>query len=150
MSQFKNSDDYKLYYTDTDSIYIDKPLDNKWVGKNLGQLKLENIFKKATFLAPKVYGGVLSNSMEDTKVKGFKNHVKYNKLKSLLNKNKNLLLEHEKWFRNIKEGNITIKKQLYTLLPTENKRQLIYKNNKLIATKSFKINLTKNIIKESK
>jgi|SRR5882757_4224486 len=29
MSQFKKSDDYNLYYTDTDSIYIDKPLNDK-------------------------------------------------------------------------------------------------------------------------
>ena len=25
MAQFKNSNDFKLYYSDTDSIYIDKP-----------------------------------------------------------------------------------------------------------------------------
>ena len=65
----------------------------------------------------------------------------------MLVKNKNLLLEQEKWFRSIQEGNITIKKQLYTLQssPTENKRQLIYKNNKLIGTKPFTID-NKNII----
>jgi hypothetical protein len=38
MSQFKNNPDYNLYYTDTDSVYIDKPLadnliDNKVLGK---------------------------------------------------------------------------------------------------------------------
>ena len=32
--------------------------------------------------------------------------------------NKSLILDQDKWFRNISEGNITIKKQLYTLLPT--------------------------------
>jgi len=53
MSHFKNKDDYKLYYTDTDSIYIDKPLDSKFIGSELGQLKLENVFNEATFLAPK-------------------------------------------------------------------------------------------------
>ncbi len=60
--------------------------------------------------------------------------------------NKSLILDQDKWFRSIKEGNITIKKQLYTLLPTENKRQLIYKNNKLIATKPFIIDFNRNII----
>src|SRR5882762_1506344 len=95
MTQFKNNEDYNLYYTDTDSIYIDKKLKKKYVGKDLGQLKLENIFKKATFLAPKVYGGMLTSG-EITKVKGFKNHVKYKQLKSLLSKNNSLLLDQEK------------------------------------------------------
>jgi len=72
--------------------------------------------------------------------------VKYKELKYLLNMNKSLILDQDKWFRSIKEGNITIKKQLYTLLPTENKRQLIYKNNKLIATKPFIIDFNRNII----
>jgi|SRR5882757_6020309 len=107
-------------------------------------MKLENYFNDATFLAPKVYGGVYSTG-EITKVKGFKNHVKYNQLKSLLKKGKSLILDQEKWFRSIEEANITIKNKIYTLLPTENKRQLIYKNNKLIATKPFTID-NKNII----
>jgi len=53
MAQFKNIDNYNLYYTDTDSIYIDKPLDSKFIGPNLGQFKLENIFQEGVFLAPK-------------------------------------------------------------------------------------------------
>jgi len=120
MSHFKNCD-YNLYYTDTDSIYIDKPLNENWVGTDLGQMKLENYFKDATFLAPKVYGGVYSTG-ELTKVKGFKNHVKFKQLKSLLNKNKNLILEHDKWFRSIEKGNITInKKQKTRCAPTKTK-----------------------------
>ncbi len=149
MSKFKNSKDYNLYYTDTDSIYIDKPLDSKFIGSDLGQFKLENIFKYGIFLAPKVYGGLLPANidinppLEITKVKGFKNHVKFNQLKSLLNKNNSLKLEHEKWFRNIEEGNITVKNNCIRRFapPTENKRKLIYKNNKLIGTKAFIINM---------
>jgi hypothetical protein len=57
-----------------------------------------------------------------------------------------LILNQEKWFRNIEEGNITIKQQIYTLLPTENKRQLIYKNNKMVGTKAFSIDLNRNLI----
>jgi len=36
------------------------------------------------------------NKIEITKVKGFKNHIKYKQLKSLLSKNKSLLLDQEK------------------------------------------------------
>jgi len=50
-----------------------------------------------------------------------------------------------KWFRNLSEGQINILEQVYTLKVTENKRQLIYKNNKLIGTKAFKINMRKDI-----
>jgi DNA polymerase type B, organellar and viral len=146
MSKFKNKDNYNLYYTDTDSIYIDKELDPKFVGKDLGQFKLEQIFTEATFVAPKVYGGIIDDNSQITKVKGFKDSIKYNILKSLLNKNEKLILNQEKWFRNIEEGNITIKQQIYTLLPTENKRQLIYKNNKMVGTKAFSIDLNRNLI----
>jgi hypothetical protein len=96
MSKFKNKDNYNLYYTDTDSIYIDKELDPKFVGKDLGQFKLEQIFTEATFVAPKVYGGIIDDNSQITKVKGFKDSIKYNILKSLLNKNEKLILNQEK------------------------------------------------------
>jgi hypothetical protein len=50
MSQFKNNPDYTLYYTDTDSIYINKPLPEYLVSnKILGKMKLEYIIKKLYF-----------------------------------------------------------------------------------------------------
>jgi hypothetical protein len=56
MSQFKNNPDFNLFYTDTDSVYIDKPLSNDLVNsKILGKMKLENVLTRAIFLAPKIY-----------------------------------------------------------------------------------------------
>jgi spore cortex formation protein SpoVR/YcgB (stage V sporulation) len=56
MSQFKNNPNFKLYYTDTDSAYIDRALPDYMVSNTeLGKLKLENICNKAIFLAPKFY-----------------------------------------------------------------------------------------------
>nr|YP_009498209.1 hypothetical protein [Lactarius deliciosus]AWX52995.1 hypothetical protein [Lactarius deliciosus] len=56
MSQFKNNPQFNLFYSDTDSIYIDKPLENNLVSNTeLGLMKLENIIEKAIFLSPKVY-----------------------------------------------------------------------------------------------
>lgn len=47
MSQFKKPDmDYNLYYTDTDSIFIDKPLDPSFIEPEIGKMKLEYIFKE--------------------------------------------------------------------------------------------------------
>jgi len=147
MSQFKSiNNDFNLYYTDTDSIYIDKPLDDSFISNELGKMKLEYIFDEAVFLASKVYGGVIENSSKEIiKIKGFKNKISYDLLKSLLIKDNKLELNQDKWFKNIEEGNITIKNQIYTLIPTENKRQLIYKNNELVDTKPFVIDINKEI-----
>jgi hypothetical protein len=61
MSQFKINPNFNLYYTDTDSIDIDRELDNKFIGTELGKMKLEHIFDDAIFFCfarPKMYGGV--------------------------------------------------------------------------------------------
>jgi hypothetical protein len=60
MSKFKTRNDFNLYYSDTDSIDIDKDkaLDPKFIGPELGKMKLEHIFDDAIYLAPKVYGGI--------------------------------------------------------------------------------------------
>jgi DNA polymerase type B, organellar and viral len=50
MTQFKNNPNFELYYSDTDSIDINKPLPNNCVGKELGKMKLEYIFNEAVFL----------------------------------------------------------------------------------------------------
>src|ERR1700712_4979997 len=147
MSKFKNNSEYNLYYSDTDSIIIDKPLDNKYVGKDIGLMKLENRLNEGVFIAPKVYGGILADGKEFTKVKGFKNNVKYEELKSLLDKDNNSLkLDQDKWFRSLENGTITISNQLYTLRATENKRKLVYVDNKLIKTIPFIINSDKKIV----
>nr|YP_010561577.1 hypothetical protein OSR58_mgp13 [Ganoderma flexipes]UYX56948.1 hypothetical protein [Ganoderma flexipes] len=82
MSYFK---DVNIYYSDTDSICTDKPFPPKYVGPELGQFKLEHVFDEAIFLAPKVWGGKNKN-YESVKVKGLKNPVKFDLLKTLLKK----------------------------------------------------------------
>ena len=57
MSKFKNNPDYNLYYTDTDSIFVDSPLNKKFVISKLGDMKLEYVLKDSIFLAPKFYAG---------------------------------------------------------------------------------------------
>ena len=47
MSVFKNNPLFNLYYTDTDSIVIDKQLPESMVGNKLGQLKLEHVVNRA-------------------------------------------------------------------------------------------------------
>lgn len=137
MTQFKNSEGVNLYYTDTDSIDIDAPLNSKFIGQELGKMKLEHIFEGAVFLAPQVYGGITSQ-YEYVKVKCLKNTISFSQLKPLLIKDTSLKIHQEKWYRNISEGKITIKDELYTLMVTENKRILIYdESNQFVNTKAI-------------
>jgi hypothetical protein len=148
MSQFKNNPDFNLYYSDTDSIYIDKPLDESFISNTiLGKLKLENICKKAIFLSPKVYYLQTEDNKVIYKVKGLKHEVELTKndFESLLYKDAFLEKNQNKWFRNLSEGQINILEQVYTLKVTENKRKLIYKNSRLVSTKAYKIDETKDI-----
>jgi len=41
MHKFKNITDNPLIYTDTDSVVLSNALNEKFIGKNLGQMKLE-------------------------------------------------------------------------------------------------------------
>jgi len=76
MSQFKNNLNFNLYYSDTDSIYIDKPLDESFISNTiLGKLKLEHICNKAIFLSPKVYYLETEDNKIIYKVKGLKHEI---------------------------------------------------------------------------
>src|SRR6267142_47480 len=89
MTQFKNNPDFILYYSDTDSIYIDKPLPPEMVdSKSLGKMKLENVLTKAIFLAPKVYYLETVEGKVIYKVKGLSHKIDLTKqdFESLLNK----------------------------------------------------------------
>jgi len=45
------------YYSDTDSLFIDKPLDSSLIGKELGKFKQEynGVINNALFISPKLY-----------------------------------------------------------------------------------------------
>ena len=148
MSLFKNNQNIVLYYTDTDSIYIDKPLPPEFISSTiLGKLKLENVCSDAIFLAPKVY---CLNTIDNDliyKVKGLKHEVELTMkdFAQLLYKDAFIKKSQTKWMRNLSDGQINILEQVYTLQVTDNKRQLIYKNKKLIGTKAYKIDKSKDI-----
>ena len=66
-------------------------------------------------------------------------------MKSLLEREKSLDLKHQKWFRNISEGEITIREQLYKLTMTESKRDFVYEGDTAVNTKAFYINNDRKI-----
>lgn len=139
MSQFKNRSDFKLFYTDTDSIHIDNPLDNKYIGGDIGKFKLEHIFDKAIYLAPKLYAGKINN-YEFIKAKGLKKAIKFEMLEKLLMENTSLKIDQEKWKRSFSSGTITIKDELYTIMITGNKRIPVFNDEgRYVDTKSITI-----------
>jgi hypothetical protein len=150
MSQFKNNPDFNLYYSDTDSAYIDRPLPKHLVNnKILGKMKLENICKKAIFLAPKVYYLETVDGKIIYKVKGLKHEVELTKndFENLLFKESFLEKIQTKWIKNFSDAHIEVRNEMYTLQVTDNKRKLIYdNNNKLIGTTPYIINDNKEII----
>jgi len=132
MSQFKNNPDFNLYYSDTDSIYIDKPLSKDLVSSNeLGKMKLENTLDKTVFLSPKVYFLLTKDGKIIYKVKGLSHDIDLtlDDFLNLLEKETFLKKIQIKWRKNITDGLISILDQLYTLKVTDNKRKLIYSND---------------------
>jgi len=152
MTQFKNNPKINLYYSDTDSIYVDEDseIDPSFIdNKMLGKLKLENICKKAIFLAPKMYCLETIDNKTIYKVKGLKHEIELTMkdFENLLYKDVFIEKTQTKWIKNLSEAQIKLLESVYTLKVTENKRELVYnKNNKLIGTKPYKINRDKIII----
>jgi len=141
MTYFKNNPLYKIYYSDTDSAAINKPLPSFMVGSALGQFKLEHVVKRAVFLAPKVYGLVTVDGKEIVKIKGITNEVMPNihigDLERLLILDSTKEIIQEKMYKKVIEGEISIQEIAYTLKTTSNKREAIYVNGVFNATKPY-------------
>lgn len=118
----KNSDN--ICCIDTDGIKVTCDLPAHQVGSDLGLMKLEDEFQEATFIAPKVYGGITKEHKMVIKVKGLKEPLSYWQLKTLLYGDP-LIINQSKWFRDFVGGTIQILNQIYTLACNENKRQII-------------------------
>lgn len=82
------------------------------ISDKLGDLKLEYIFKEAVFLGPKIYAGITTDGKYICKAKGFKDSscIPFKDMKSLLMKGNSLNLNHIKWFRNLQDANILLRK----------------------------------------
>lgn len=157
MSQFKNREDIKLYYTDTDSIFINLSPEelNKLflniIGNGLGQLKLEYIIDKAVFLGPKAYCLKLDNGDNIVKIKGLpqdsvnKSEININHFFALLFEGVGLDIKQTKMVKAPQLATITLQDQVYNLKQNSNKRIIIYNEEGFaIGTESYCINDKKN------
>ena len=112
MSIFKNNHNFKLYYSDTDSIVTDKPLPEYMIGNELGQLKLEHTITKAIFLAPKVYALITSEGEQIIKAKGLTKdaiqNINISDYEQLLKKDSSRLFTQSKAYKSLFDANITV------------------------------------------
>jgi hypothetical protein len=129
MSQFKNNPLFNLYYSDTDSIYIDSKLPDDLVSNTiLGKMKLESVITKAIFICPKVYAYLTEDNKEIIKIKGLTkeaikdNNISLSDLENLLIKDSKIEANQNKWFKYLNQGTISIKEQIYSLKVTGNNR----------------------------
>ena len=143
LSYFKNNPDFKLYYSDTDSVVLDRPLHDSWVGDKLGQLKLEHVIQKAVFLAPKVYCIIDELGEEVIKIKGLTSDaikragINFDTFEMLLQHNNYYDFEQDKFYKDLAKGRVSILETTYNLKVTSNKRATLYKNNVFTATAPF-------------
>jgi hypothetical protein len=122
MSFFKNNPNFHLYYSDTDSAFIDVALPKELIGEALGLVKLEHVIKKAVFLAPKVYALITEDGKEIIKVKGITQkailaeNLNFNDIEALLALHSYRTFSQEKWYKSIIKGTINVSDIAYTLL----------------------------------
>jgi hypothetical protein len=94
LNQFKNMKDNPYLGGDTDSIILTSPLDLKWIGKGLGQFKLEYILKEGFNHSKKFYLTVTKDNQMIIRAKGINN--------------KNSILNYEKFVELFKGIDITL------------------------------------------
>lgn len=146
MYTFKNIKGNKCFYTDTDSIFLEKKLPSHFIGKELGQFKLEFQINKAYFIAPKVYYIKRHDGSEKIVTKGLKpDEYDKNKLLETFNNiinniNSSITVKRINIFKrdfkslNVKKNELTLK-----ITFPFNKRNKIIQDNKWVDTQPLNI-----------
>lgn len=88
----------EIYYMDTDSITVNKPIPEELIGNKLGLFKLEHEIDHAYFISPKLYALKTSNGKYVVKAKGIGSNLDYNSFESLI-ENTNIIKAQERWFK---------------------------------------------------
>ena len=108
ISNFYNEN---LIYSDTDSIITNKPLNEKYIGKDIGKFKLEAIIKEFYLYKHKIYAYKDINNNITIKSAGIINNIlTLNDFKKRILNNKLINIKFNKIISNIKDMSLSIKK----------------------------------------
>lgn len=126
MSQFKNNPNIRLYYSDTDSVVLNKELPSELVNDKLGSVKLECTIEYAAFLSPKVYALKTSDKKTIIKIKGLSKKtideakLSFDDMFYLLAYGSEESFTQDKWYKNLQAGTLSVKQVAYQLRMTNN------------------------------
>lgn len=116
LSRVLNIKDNKLIYSDTDSAFLEKKLDDSLISETeIGKFKLENVMDEGIFISPKFYG--FKNEKGDViiKSKGVpKDKISYDDLEDLYN-GKDKTVRSTVFRKNLKKGTISILESNYII-----------------------------------
>jgi hypothetical protein len=119
----------KLYYTDTDSIFVEKELPSYLIGKELGQLKDElngGYIKKAYFLGIKKYGYIDNNNQIHSIFSGVeRNSLSWVEIEDIANGFTIIKDSGIKFFKSFNNLNISIKNNLKTSIIFKTRKKVI-------------------------
>jgi hypothetical protein len=147
----------KLYYTDTDSIFVDGDLPQNLIGNELGQMKDElngASIIKAYFLGIKKYGYIDDNNKTHSVFSGIeRNTLIWNEIEQIAKGATIVKPSPARFYKNISNLNINIKNNLETSI-TLNTRKILLNNRylpmkinfKFLITIDYYLNLLKNRI----
>jgi len=148
MYKFKHLKDNKCGYTDTDSVFLEKELDSKFIGREIGKFKLEYKIKRGVFIASKIYELTFHDNSKKTVIKG----VKKNEIskffsreifdKALKNDQIKYVINRINLFkRNLIMLNIrTIKTRIELKFPFNKRRKIFSEDGMWVDTESIRIN----------
>lgn len=143
MSQFFNKKGLLIYYTDTDSLFTNKPLPNEVVDpKKLGLMKLEAVFKYFISIGAKNWIGIDTSGNTTCKMKGSKIKLTYLDFLLLLQVDTDLKIYQNKWYKSFKESNVIIKNSPFTIKTNNNKRNLVINNGIMTNTNNITVRQT--------
>lgn len=147
----------KLYYTDTDSCFVDKEFPQYLIGNGLGQLKDElkgGWIKKAYFLGAKKYGYIDNNDQTHSIFAGVeRNSLTWNEIEQISKGVVVIKPSPARFFKNITDLKIDIRESLLTSIIFKPRKKLLNNkylhikiNIKILMTLDYYLRLLKNKI----
>ena len=139
MHKFLSDPNNSVLYTDTDSVFLEKPLNPSFIGEEIGQLKFEGIAKEAFFISPKLYCLLMDNGEVIIKSKGVKKeNLTVEDFRDLM-KGKTKEVKEEKWKTSWTSYAINVNQMIINISSDLLKRDLITQDKFTSDTKPLKV-----------